>query len=79
MIIRSNGRIDLFGKADATGKPNSGVLEIADGLRFDENEIITNTDKPLFINHDNNGDVFIDGNTLRVDASQDCKKLIKME
>ncbi|MCH2023751.1 MAG: tail fiber domain-containing protein [Saprospiraceae bacterium] len=64
------GRVEFSGTADATGTANSGVLEIANSLRFDGNEIITNTNAELLINHDNNGDVKFDNGTLKIDASE---------
>lgn len=63
------GRLELTATTDASGAANSGVLEIANTLRIDGNEIITNTNSPLYLQNDNNGDLFVDGNTLFVDAS----------
>lgn len=69
MFLNKLGQLDLNSKRDASGVPGTGVLEIGNTLRFDDNEIITNTNAPLHINTDNNGDVIFDGNTIRVDAS----------
>jgi len=69
MTLRDNGQLDLIGTRDASGTSGSGVLEIGNALRLDNNEIITNTNAILYINHDNNGDVVFDANTLRIDAS----------
>jgi len=69
MFLNKLGQLDLSSTRDASGTPGTGVLEIANALRFDGNEIITNTDEPLHINTNNNGDVIFDGNTIRVDAS----------
>ncbi len=67
--VLDNGRIEMSNNTDASGALNTGVLEIANSLRLDGNEIITNTNAALFLNNDNNGDVRVDGNTLQVDAS----------
>jgi hypothetical protein len=70
MQIQANtGRVEMFGTTDASGTANSGVLEIANSLRIDGNEIITNTNTPLFLQNDNNGDLNVDGSTFAVDAS----------
>jgi len=74
MILRNNGQLDLPGTRDASGTPGTGVLQIGKSLRFDDNEIITNTGKALLINADNKGDVVI-GNTFRMDASEDCIRI----
>jgi len=71
MIIRNNGRVEIKGTADATSKSLTGLLDIGGTLRLDGNEIITNKDKVLHINYDNNGDVNFDKATLFVDASVD--------
>jgi len=75
MALLSNGQLELKSTRDATGTPNSGVLEIGNALRIDNNEIITNTDAALYLNNDNNGDVVISGSTFRVDASEDCVRI----
>ncbi len=67
--VRSNNRAEFQGTVDASGTTNTGVIEIANSLRLDGNEIITNTGSTLFLNHDNNGDVRMDNSTLAVDAS----------
>lgn len=67
--FEDGGRVEMFASTDATGTAGSGVLEIANSLRIDGNEIITNTGNILYLNSDNGGDVNMDGNTLRVDAS----------
>ncbi|MBL4587146.1 MAG: hypothetical protein JKX84_08850, partial [Flavobacteriales bacterium] len=64
-----SGRVEFLSTTDASGAAGSGVLEIANSLRLDGNEIITNTNTVLYINNDNNGDVRFDNNTLMVDAS----------
>ena len=63
------GRVEFLSSTDASGTPGSGVLEIGNALRIDDNEIITNANAPLYINTDNNGDVQMDGGTFFVDAS----------
>ena len=65
----ATGRVEFTGTTDASGTAGSGVLEIGNGLRIDANEIITNTDSPLYIQNDNNGDLRVDVSTLAVDAS----------
>lgn len=67
--LNNNGQVNIPGTRDASETPGSGVLEIAGALRLDGNEIITNTNKPLYINYSNNGDVNFDNGTLIVDAS----------
>ncbi|NQX98375.1 MAG: hypothetical protein HRT73_10930, partial [Flavobacteriales bacterium] len=67
--VYSNGRTEIFSTTDATGTANTGSLEIANSLRIDGNEIITNTNTPLYLQNDNNGDLIVDLNTLMVDAS----------
>lgn len=69
LLLYNNGHVDLPGTRDASGTAGSGVLEIGNSLRLDNNEIITNTNATLFLNYDNNGDLSIDNATLRVDAS----------
>lgn len=69
MRIDANGAMRLYDTDDASGTVGSGVLEIANSLRIDGNEIITNTGTSLLLNYNNGGDVFIDLNTLAVDAS----------
>jgi len=70
MKLYNNGQVEIISTRDASGAPNTGALEIGNGLRLDNNEIITNTSKPLHLNYDNNGDVTFDNLTLRVDASE---------
>jgi len=66
---RITSRLELTATTDASGTGNTGVLEIANALRLDGNEIITNDNATLFLNHDNNGDLRIDNTTFMVDAS----------
>ncbi len=42
---------------------------LQNALRLDGNEIITNTDQTLYLQHGNNGDLRVDVSTLVVDAS----------
>jgi len=65
----NGGRVEFTATTDATAFAGSGVLEIANSLRLDGNEIITNTNGILSIQADNNGDLRVDSNTLVVDAS----------
>jgi len=67
--VNSNGFVDMTGTADASGSTNTGVLELAGTLRLDGNEIITNTNNTLYLQHYNNGDLRVDNTTLHVDAS----------
>jgi len=64
-----DGRAEVFDTTDATGTANSGALEIANSLRLDANEIITNSGTTLFIQSDNNSDLEMDGGTFRLDAT----------
>jgi hypothetical protein len=68
-LVVSGGRVEFTATTDASGTAGSGVLEIANSLRFDGNEIITNTNAPLYLQNDNNGDLLVDATTLVVDAS----------
>jgi hypothetical protein len=65
----SGGRVEFTNTNDATGIPGSGVLEIGNALRIDQNEVITNTNTPLYLQNDNNGDLRVDGTSFVVDAS----------
>lgn len=65
----AGGRVEFTATTDANGTTGSGVLEIGNTLRIDGNEIITNTNTPLFIQNDNGGDVIADAGTFTVDAS----------
>ncbi len=67
--VLDNGRIEMSGTTDASGTTNSGILEIANSLRIDGNEIITNTNTSLLLQNDNNGDLMVDNGSLFVDAS----------
>ena len=63
------GRIEAVASTDASGTAGTGVIEVDGSLRIDGNEIITNTGTTLYLQHDNNGDLRVDNNTLVVDAS----------
>ena len=65
------GRVEMTATTDANKWENSGVLEIGNRLRLDNNEIITNTNSTLYLQNDNNGDLKVDsaGYTFMVDAS----------
>ncbi|MCD4771509.1 hypothetical protein K8R30_03790 [archaeon] len=65
----AGGRVEFTANSDASGAVGSGTLEIANALRFDGNEIITNTGSTLYVQNDNNGDLQVDGSTFVVDAS----------
>jgi hypothetical protein len=67
--VLDNGRIEMSGTTDASGAANTGVLEIANSLRIDGNEMITNTATTLYLQNDNDGDLIVDNSTLMVDAS----------
>lgn len=65
----SGGRVEFTNTNDASGTAGSGVLEIGNALRLDGNEMITNTNTPLYLQNDNNGDLIVDATTFNVDAS----------
>ena len=65
----NGGRVEFTGSTDASSATGSGVLEIANTLRFDANEIITNANATLHLQYDNIGDLRIDNTTFMVDAS----------
>jgi hypothetical protein len=65
----AGGRVEFTATTDANGTAGTGVLEIANSLRIDGNEIITNTNTPLYLQSDNAGDLIVDGNSFMVDAS----------
>jgi hypothetical protein len=67
--LTSNGRTEFTGTTDATGTVSTGVIEIANTLRLDGDEIITNTNSTLYLQNDNNGDLSIDAGTIYVDAT----------
>ncbi|MCF8277503.1 MAG: hypothetical protein K9J17_12290 [Flavobacteriales bacterium] len=67
--FEDGGRVEILATTDASGTAGSGVLEIGNSLRIDDNEIITNTNATLFLNSDNAGDVQMDGGTFHMDAS----------
>jgi len=62
-------KLDIMGGTDASGLTNSGFLEIGGTLRFDGNEIITNTGTSLVLQNDNNGDLQVDNGSFYVDSS----------
>ena len=66
-----NGRVELVSTTDASGTTGTGVLEIANTLRLDGNEIITDSNTRLHLQYDNNGDFSVDNTTLYVDSSVD--------
>lgn len=68
-IFEDGGRVEFHGTLDASGTAGTGVLEIANSLRVDGNEIITNSNSTLYLQSDNNGDLAVDGSTFAVDAS----------
>lgn len=69
LYLNPVGRVEIPHIVDASHLTGSGSLEIGNRLRIDDNEIITNSNAVLYLNNNNNGDVIIDDNTLRVDAS----------
>jgi hypothetical protein len=71
MSINGVGHVVLNATTDASGLAGSGVLQIGGGLRMDGNEIITNTNTPLYLQNDNGGDLYVDNGTFMVDASTD--------
>ncbi|MAX71144.1 MAG: hypothetical protein CMC76_08600 [Flavobacteriaceae bacterium] len=62
-------RVEILNSNDANGTAGSGALEINNGLRLDNNEVITNTNTELLLQYGNNGDLSIDDTTVFVDAS----------
>ena len=69
MTIFANGRTEIPNGGDASGATNTGHIEVANTLRIDGNEMITNTNSALYLQNDNNGDLYVDGGSLHVDAS----------
>jgi hypothetical protein len=73
--LNSEGNLQIKGwmkiddGTDAKPQAGTGSLEIDGTLRIDGNEIITNTNKILYLNYDNNGDIVFGSNNLRMDAS----------
>ena len=67
--VLDNGRVEISSITDASGTANTGALEIANSLRIDGNEIITNNNSTLNLQKDNNGDLNVDESTLYVDSS----------
>lgn len=68
-LVVAGGRVEFTATTDASPTEGSGVLEIANSLRLDGNEILTNTNAALYLQNDNNGDLIVDATTLAVDAS----------
>ena len=68
-LVVVGGRVEFTAATDANGTAGTGVLEIANSLRIDGNEIITNTGTTLALQFDNNSDLSVDNGTLYVDAS----------
>lgn len=69
-LVVSNGRVEFTNTNDATPTAGTGVLEIGNNLRIDNNEIITNTNSILYLQNDNDGDLRVDASTFTVDASE---------
>lgn len=67
--LYTNGRLEVTAATDASGIAGTGAVEIANSLRLDGNEIITNDNTALYLQNDNNGDLQVDGGSLFVDAS----------
>ena len=63
------GRGEVTNSTEATGAAGSGGFEVANSLRLDGDEIITNSGTTLLINNDNTSNVQVDGGTLFVDAT----------
>lgn len=63
------GWMKIESDAEASEVAGTGGLEIDGTLRFDGNEIVTNTNQVLYIQTANNGDLRIDDKTLCIDAS----------
>lgn len=77
MSLTTNGRmtvknyLSIPNTADATHLINSGAFQVGGSLRIDGDEIITNTNLPLYLQNGNNGDLYVDTNTLVVNAAND--------
>jgi len=71
----AGGRVEFTSTTDASGASGSGVLEIANSLRLDGNEIITNSGTSLQLQGGNNGDLYVDGTTFMVDASANTVRI----
>jgi hypothetical protein len=69
IVVLKNGHVSLPASRNATSSPGTGVLEIANSLRLDGNEIITNNGVALRLQTGNNSDLIVDGTTFVVDAS----------
>ncbi|MCF6307013.1 MAG: tail fiber domain-containing protein [Flavobacteriaceae bacterium] len=69
VTVQNDGKVKILVASDASGTPGTGSLEIANSLRIDDNEIITNQNTILLLQNDNNGDLAVDGLTLYVDSS----------
>ncbi len=69
VIVQNDGKVKILVASDASGTAGTGSLEIANSLRIDNNEIITNQNTILLLQNDNNGDLAVDGLTLYVDSS----------
>lgn len=65
--VRVNGyRLELTGSTEATGTAGTGVLEIANSLRIDGNEIVTDDSSILYLQNGNNGRLSVDDDTFTV-------------
>lgn len=68
-LVVAGGRVEFTATTDASSAAGTGVLEIANSLRLDGNEIITNSGTTLLLQNDNNSALNVDNGTLFVDAS----------
>ncbi len=68
-LVVVGGRVEFTATTEATPTTGTGVLEIANSLRIDGDEIITNIGTTLLLQNDNNEDLKVDNGTLFVDAS----------
>ena len=67
--LNTTDRVEVFSNTDASGTAGTGALEIANSLRIDGNEVITNDNTELLLQFGNNGDFSVDNNSLYVDSS----------
>ena len=65
----SSVKLDILGTGEAGSATNTGILEIGNSLRLDQNELITNANTALYLQQGNNGDLIVDAGTLFIDSS----------
>jgi hypothetical protein len=69
-LVVTGGRVEISTATEATESAGTGALEIADSLRIDGDEIITNSGTTLYLQNGNNGgDINIGGGNLYVNQN----------